>query len=651
MTEDEDIERTLDPDYDRLCKLDEWGKALDSHWGGWIKEAKQAFRIVAGDQYDKDEKSALKDAGKIPVTFNRAGPIIDSVVGAEIQGRQQTQYFPREQGDAKINEILTQSAEWLRDRCDAEGEETDAARDCFICGMGVTNSELDYEEDQEGKYLKRRLKPYSVLPDPNARQSNAIDRRYQRHREQMSRDEFEETFGKEEDGVYDPSSGELPTHNADPREAYDDEDSETGGDDMVTVDYWQWYEVETVVSTLSRDGSRLMEYPRAEYQKLEEIAAKNGDKLEGVTRRRRRYYAATVTGKRWLERPREMPFPKFTYNFKTGKRDEEEGVWYGLVRPMVDPQKWANAFFSMLLHMVRTNAKGGIIAERGAIGDRKDFEETWASSDSVTIVSDGALSQKKVMPKPQPAYPQGIDRLMEHAIEAIQQVSGISPEMLGMADRDQPGILEAQRKQAAYGLLSVFFESFRRYRKEDGELMLHFMRMLGPETLVRVTLSQEAQQDVAQKMGHNGGPPMEPDPNGMEREMYVPLALALDSAKYDVIVDESPAGPNMRERTWLYFMQLLPVVGDRLTPDMWAEALKYSPFPESFSAKMREMIMSAKPGPEQQAMMEAAQQAAMQLDMQGKQLTNRKTQAEAESKEVETAISIMRPDPNPQIVT
>lgn len=626
-----------------LKKLCDWSKALDAHWGEWIKETKESFRFVAGDQYEKDERAEIKDARKIPVTFNRIGPVIDAVVGAEIQGRQQTQFFPRENGDAKINELLTQGAEWLRDLTDAEGEETDMRRDAFICGIGWSISEMDYETDPEGRYVKRRLDPTKVLHDPNARQACAVDARYVRYREQMTKDEFKDLYG-EVRGVFDPSDGDLVTHNADPRMAY--EQDTQAKDDLITVDLWQWYEVDTVVVTQSQDGMGTVEYSLEDFEALEEAATEAGYKLPSQKRRRRRYMTATMTGKVWLEEPKAMPFPEFTLKCTTGKRDNERGVWYGLVRPMKDPQKWANAFFSMLLHMVRTNAKGGLLAEEGALGDEKRFKETFASSDEVTVVAQGAVSQGRIIPKPQPAYPAGLDRLMEQAIKAIRETSGISPEMLGMADRDQPGVLEAQRKQTAYGLLSTFFEGFRRYRKLDGELQLHFMRMLGPETLVRVTLSSEAKQEM---MGHNGGPPM--DDKGMESDMYVPLALALDSRKYDVVVDEAPAGPNQRERTWIMFTQILPVVGDRMSPEMWAEALKYSPFPESFSSKLRELIMASKPDPQQMQMQQAMSQAMFETEMQGKQIANRKAQADAENQEVKTVMTIMRPDPSPQVVS
>ena len=44
----------------------------------------------------------------------------------------------------------------------------------------------------------------------------------------------------------------------------------------------------------------------------------------------------------------------------------------------------------------------------------------------------------------------------EHAERAISQTLGIPLEALAMADRNQPGILEAQRKQAGMTILASF---------------------------------------------------------------------------------------------------------------------------------------------------------------------------------------------------
>jgi hypothetical protein len=598
------------------------------------------MRFVAGKQYEKDEERALKDGGKIPVTFNRVGPVIDAVVGSEVQARQQTKYEPVNEGAALVNEALTEAAEWIRDQADAPGEESDSKRDCFVTGLGAISTEIDYEQDAEGMITYRRLEPGSALPDARARQANAIDARYVRYRDKLTQDEFKDLYGDVE-GVFDPQDGSLASHNADPRASYnqDGDDSDTN-EDLVTVDQWQWYEIDTVVMAPSQDGSGVVEYTREQFEALETAAAENGYKIEGVTRRRRRYMTALMTGRTFLEEPKPLGFSKFTIQFVTGKRDNDDGVWYGLVRPMIDPQKWANAFFSMLLHMVRTNAKGGIMAEEGAIGDKRKFEQSLASSDEITVVEDGALSGKKVMPKPQPNYPVGTDRLMEHSIDAIRDVTGVPPEMMGMTDRDQPNVLEAQRRQTAHGLLATFFESFRRYCKFNGELLLPFMRMLGPQRLVRISAPEEDEAE----------------------HMYVQIQQVLGpgNAKYHVVADEMPSGPNQKERTWAVLTQMVPFIKDQLTPELWAEFLKYSPLPASLATKLRELITKADKDQQQQIIMALTEQlqgaeaqmrqAGFQVDMQGKVEDILGKRANRQQTEVETVLAATRPDPEPQVV-
>ena len=106
--------------------------------------------------------------------------------------------------------------------------------------------------------------------------------------------------------------------------------------------------------------------------------------------------------------------------------------------------------------------------------------------------------------------------------------------------------------------------------------------------------------------------------------------------------------------------QIVPAIKDQLTPEMWAEFMKYSPLPDSLSVKLRELITNAEQSQQQQIisqLMEHIQgmegqmrQAGFQVDMEGKMADIRKTMVETEQKQVETVLSATRPDPNPQVV-
>lgn len=609
-------------DRELIAKLQRWDVDLERHWKDWIKDAKECFRFVAGDQYTDDELDKLKVQKKPHAVFNRIGPIIDAVVGAEINGRQEVKYYPREVGDSGLNEMLSRAAEWIRDRGEAESEESVAFRDVFICGLGWVESVLSYDDDPSGEVVFNRIQPWECLPDPASRKPNCTDARYIRRQKTYSRDEFEEIWPGQV-GVFD-ADDEMASYTSDPRQAYKDKGEQDSRPDEATVSMYQWYETETVVLIASPDGQELIPVPYEEYAELE-------DAPEGETVRRKRYRYAFTTGQRILEQG-ELSQRKFTINGITGKRDEENGTWYGLVKSMKDPQVWANSFFNMMLHIMRTNAKGGVVVEEGAVKDARAFETSWAQSDAITWVQNNAVSGNKIVPKSAPAYPATIDSLLGKAIEAIREVSGVNSEILGLADREQPGVLEQQRKQAAYGILAAFFESFRRYRKQQGELLLSYMRRMQGQ-LVRVTA-------------------------GTGVEGYVPLVMDRDVEKFDVIVDEAPAGPNQKAQTFQVIQAMLPVLQQAELPmDVWVELMRFSPLPESLVQKIAGQLME----PEQP---DPAQQAQEQLQMRGAAASVAKTEAEAintqadaqlksveaNSKAIEAQNLMMRPDPEPQSI-
>src|SRR5262249_9561120 len=139
---------------------------------------------------------------------------------------------------------------------------------------------------------------------------------------------------------------------------------------------------------------------------------------------------------------------RFTLQCITGKMHKNKRTWYGLVRLMRDPQINANKWLSQALHIMNTTAKGGVIVEEGAVKNIAEFQKTYASPQAATFVRTGAISKGQIMAKPGAGLAAPYVQLVQLAIQAIPGVTGINLELLGMVDRNQAGILEAQRKQA-----------------------------------------------------------------------------------------------------------------------------------------------------------------------------------------------------------
>jgi hypothetical protein len=80
--------------------------------------------------------------------------------------------------------------------------------------------------------------------------------------------------------------------------------------------------------------------------------------------------------------------------------------------------------------------------------------------------------------------------------------------------------------------------------------------------------------------------------------------------EYDVIVDEAPTAPNVKQRTWEAFTLLAGQVPQLLTPQLALIALDYSPFPQAMVQKIKQQAQAAQqpnptppppPGPVEQA--------------------------------------------------
>lgn len=621
-------------------RLKRWFTEDHDTQSAWRRKAREDFAFTAGEQLSEDDKARLREMNRPIIVMNRIEPVIDSVAGSEVANRQEVRFIPRSQGDVQVNEVLTAAAKWFRDQCDAEDEESDAFRDTIICGMGWTETRLDYEDEPEGAPRIERCDPLQMVWDSAATKRNLADMRRVFHirrdipiaeaRALCPGDQFE-------DADYNASwvdvDTEIEPHHVDNRFYDKDERSAGGGQDhcvtMVRAQWWERVPVYLVLDPTNPDNILTLDK-----QAFDDLAAKA--KLAGVelshTRQTRKIYKQAFLGNVLLEIGEAPCRDHFSFKCITGKRDRNANSWYGLVRAMKDPQRWANKWMSQTMHIMNTSAKGGILAERGFFENDADAEATWARQDAITWARQGALSGQspKYAQKPQSEFPSSSFQLMQFAISSIRDVSGVNVEILGMqAGASQAASLDMQRKQSAMTILQPLFDSLRRYRKEQGRLLLYLIEnYLSDGRLIRIV--------------------------GQEQEQYVPLIRQPGNASYDVIVDEAPTSPNQKEATWSMLQQLLPVIGTMLPPATWLALLKYSPLPSSAQKDISDSItQSQQAQPPQQPQPDPAielikaqlQQTTLktQSDIANqKALTDAKIQNLTREAEAETAIKLRK---------
>jgi hypothetical protein len=524
-------------------------------------------------------------------------------------------YIPRTEGDAQANELYTSAAAFMRDECGAEDEDTDAFLDTVICGMGWTESRLDFEEDPEGKYISERIDPFEMVWASTARARNLADSpRFWRVKDYPISEAMEMFPGHEPHELHaswasDLELGDDEEHDADKRAAYlnDGEENQSDPGDVVRIVHLQWCEKVKRVQAADPFSGEMIDLKKDEAKQLDKRLAELGQPPLQTRDITKKVWYCAFLGAKELDRYENLCPDASTWECITGVRDQNEGIFVGLVEPMKDPSRYANKWLSQSIHIMNLNAKGGLLAERGAFEDDNQAEETYADPSRFTWVAPGALSGQnpRIKEKVQPPLPNGPEKFLEYAISSIRDVSGVNLELLGLQDHEQAGVLEAQRKQAGMTILAHLFDNLKIYRRRTGRTLLYYInKHLSDGRLVRIL--------------------------GEENEQFVPLMRQYpDTMRFDVIIDDSPTSPNNKEMVWNSVLQIIPMIGKALPPQALVSLMKFSPLPSKVVADFEKSIE------------EAAQAAAQQPDP-----ATMKAQAEIEVKKVdaETKQQLMQAD-------
>lgn len=600
------------------------------HRRGWRQSAREDFQYVAGHQWSVDDETRMDRELRPHVTFNTISPIVDAIVGHEVSNRQDITFIPRQPGQAAVNEVLSAAAEWIRDECDAEQEETEAFYDCTVCGEGWTDTEVSYEQDPDGRIEVLRVDPLQMDVDSLATRKNYADARWLCHTKIYDRSEALERWP---DGQFE--GPQTVTRSTDTpvdviAAAFYKSDSGAEGRDasltsQVLIHDFQWYELEKFyriparliapeqalvllhgqMSDLAKqkpgeeplvspddlkpDSNGLISFSAEKWAKVKDIL-KN---IPPLVQKRRCYYRMYFSGPEELESRSTPAADSFSYKAITAKRDHKGQCWYGVVRAMKDPQKWVNKFMSSSLEQLATSAKGGIMYETGAFVDPRAAEQDWANPSRNIEMNAGYLQKGGVQPRPVNAVPPQMAQLMTFTQAQINSTAGVNPEVMGLSQAlDPSGTMEEGRRQAGLDMLSYLFDSLRQYRREQGRLLLTMIKkFIPPGRLVRIT--------------------------GPQGTQFVPLAYDQGTTEFDVVVDEAPTAPNVKQRTWEGLMELARTVPALLNPQMAMIALDYAPFPQAMIAQIKQQAQKsqAQPNPQEQLAQVKAQEIAASAEL------------------------------------
>lgn len=561
----------------------------------WRKMARESYAFYAGEQWTSDEQLELENDNRPAVVYNKVARTVNAVIGLESSNRYDITYEPFDIEDNGKAEIFTQTVKWVRDNCDAEDEESEMFEDSVICGYGFMYTAMDYIIEADGKVIQERVDPLEMAWDCDAKKKNLTDAAWFARIKRYNKKQFKAAFPDVDIETLSLGSlvedSEMQEHITNYKD-YDPADSGYKNSKKRAYDViiYQCYEMETYYRV--EINGQIQELSDDEFAQMKETLDAAG---VVYTKQSRRKYKQYITCGDVIISEIDLKVG-FTFKCITGLRDRNKGWFIGLVELMKDPQKWANKWLTQINYILSLNAKGGVNYETGALKNPQQAENDWANPSKMIEFNPGGLAKYQERFKAQ--YPDGLDRLLQYAMGAMNEVTGVNAEMLGSTDRYQAGYLERERKQAGVNILNKFFDAMRLYRKEQGRLLAEFVRNYLPEgTIVRV----------------NDGP----------TKQYIPFTKDIAILKYDIVVDQSPYSTNMKERTYQILKEVLPTMlqtGAPVPPNL----IRYLPLPESLATEWQQYIEEQSNSPEKQeaAQFEKAMKEAEIGEIQSKAMLN-----------------------------
>jgi len=569
------------------------------HVDAFRKQYEQCRRFFDGKHYTEEDKKKLSIEGRPDNAFNSAQKFIRFITGIERTAPEALLFTPVDESDQvqqQLGEFTSRCYDWAIAKGRGDYERSIAFEDLTIGGMGWMSYAIEYGRDPRGLPMTERFSPTEALFPLTDRQ-NLEGSRWRARESWVDIDELKARFPKcrqlinsmrgQPIAMSRPEATHPVFHEitevkttpvsgsnlVDPRrdkglllqfEWFDDEDGYYFFDPLENQDIW---------------------FNEADFNKYRRrLALLTDKKITDYIRRPSRQYKRAFILNRAEMLGDPIDLKRFHLNCMTGSYDPEDKVWYGYFRILVDPVRFSNKFFNQIIEIMGHTAKGGGgWFEKGSLEKPQvdDLRENYSKPGRWHETKPGAISGKKILPKPMGELPQASVAMMQLCVQMQDNITGMSPSNFGGGpDQNVAGATLRQKGKSSLILLSKEFDALARFRQDEGMIVLDQLESLADDRLIAV--------------------------GGHADASIVKLARDPFQREYMMSLDDVERDPNMRKMYQDAVMQIAPTL---IRMQMFLpELLDYMPLPFRFKQAIKGAIRSA---------YQARQQAAAQGVPQG----------------------------------
>ena len=432
-------------------------------------------------QWSEEEASQLRERGQAPIVYNVIAQTINWVIGSEKRGRTDFKILPREKEDTNPAELKTKLLKYLSDVNRLPFSRSRAFEDAIKAGSGWMEDGAQDEDDGEPIY-SRYESWRNILHDSASTELDFSDGRYIFRSKWVDVDVAKALFpGREAQldsaivdaslyGSFDMVDGDVPM-------------------DFMEFDRTNYSVARTLV-THKRKRVRLIE---CEYRVPEKVDRIRGGVFKGeiyddqdprhveaiqsgqsavASKVMMRVRLAHMTVKDLLwEGASPYKHNRFRFTPIWCYRRGRDNLPYGMIRPIRDIQDDVNKRASKALHILSSNK---VIMDEGALPEgvtMDEFAEEIARPDAIIVKRAGkelVINAERDLAAPH------LD-LMSRGIQMIQQVGGVTDELLGRTTNAVSGVAVQRRQEQGSLATNKPFDNLRLAAQMQGELQLSLL--------------------------------------------------------------------------------------------------------------------------------------------------------------------------------
>lgn len=554
----------------RIIKLQEWRQEDFSESEPWRKRAMESYRFyTAIRQWDQADLDKLDAEGRPHLTIPLIAPVVNTLVGHQIDNEQQFRLYPRRGGSRAVAALGTELLKHTLDDCDGLDHFTEVFQDGLIGAIGVIEIEKQRLRDKiNGELVVRKKSPFSVLFDQNAAEYdfNESGRRVFES-EWMTAEEIKLGFNKDvksiqqatESPKFDDEKISLADDYAESRRV----PPERRDQYLVNKSYWRdWVKNVYLVdlntwSTRLLAGTKMIEFTKraVEAHKAQAAELGIGPRLRIIERAGWMLYKTYFVGEMELQHIKDpwngiMDFPLIPFYPYWA-----DGYPMGVVDNLKDQQRELNKRASQELHILNTTANAGHIIGDGTDAEAvKDLKEQGSKSGYVVDKSKFGGFYEKIKPN---SLPVGHHLMVEQHEKYIDKSSGVDPNLRGAKMGDESGKAITARFAAGMTVSAIVHKNFRRTQKTVARFLWDVIRQRDENGENSVYSDKEIESIVQEA---NLKEFMAVDEMGRQVIDLSPFQQE-DIGNYGIKVSTSPATPTIRAENLELLLKIAEVYG------------------------------------------------------------------------------------------